>query len=70
MLEKDKYNLVREYEFYATTPQSQRSKGGTAVAIKKEITQETKYKNNHLCGWSGGRPDRKGKEDSMFYIYP
>ena len=32
--------MGREYKFYATTPPSQRSKGGTAVAIKKKITQK------------------------------
>ena len=37
MLENVKYNLRREYEFYATIPPSQRSKGRTAVTIKKEI---------------------------------
>ena len=40
MLEKDKYNLEREYKFYATTPLGQRSKGGTTVAIKKKITHK------------------------------
>ena len=44
-------------------PQGRRSKVGTEVAIKKEI----KYKNNHSGGSSGDLPDRKGKEDSMFY---
>ena len=38
MLENDKYNLGREYKFYATPSPRQRSKKGTAVAIKKEIT--------------------------------
>ena len=37
MLENVKYNLGREYEFYATILQGQRSKGKTAVAIKKKI---------------------------------
>ena len=36
MLENVKYNLGREYEFYAIFLQGQRSKGGTALAIKKE----------------------------------
>ena len=36
MLENVKYNLGREYEFYAIIPLGQRSKGGTAIAIKKE----------------------------------
>ena len=40
ILENDKYNLERLYKFYATTPPGRRSKGGTAVAIKKDITQK------------------------------
>ena len=40
MLENDKYSLGRENKFYATTPLGQRSKGGTAVAIKKDITHK------------------------------
>ena len=40
MLENDKYNLGKEYKFYVTTPWGRRSKGGTAVAIKKDITHE------------------------------
>ena len=39
MLESNKYSLGREYEFVATPP-GQRSKGGTAVAIKKDITHK------------------------------
>ena len=35
---------------------------------EKYNTQESKYKNNYLGGSSGGLPDRKGKEDSMFNI--
>ena len=45
MLENVKYNLGNEYEFYATIPSGQRSKGGTAVAVKIN-TQKTKLKNN------------------------
>ena len=40
MLENVKYNLGRKYEFYATIPPGQRSKGGAAVAIKKEIAHK------------------------------
>ena len=34
MLENVRYNLGREYKFYAKIPPGQRSKGGAAVAIK------------------------------------
>ena len=40
MLENYKYNLGREYEFFATTSPGWRSKGGTAGAIKKDITHK------------------------------
>ena len=40
MLENFKYNLGREYEFYAIIPPDQRSKTGTPVAIKNEIAHE------------------------------
>ena len=40
MLENVKYNLGSEYEFYATIPLGHRSKGGTTVAIKKEIAHK------------------------------
>ena len=35
MLENFKYNLGREYEFYEIILLGQRSKGGTAIAVKK-----------------------------------
>ena len=37
VLKNVKYNLGREYNFYATVLPGQRSKGGTAVAIRIEI---------------------------------
>ena len=40
ILENFKYNLGREYEFYATILLGQSSKGGTTVAIRKEIAQK------------------------------
>ena len=40
MLENMKYNPEREQKFYSTIPLGQRSKGRTAVAIKKEITHK------------------------------
>ena len=40
MLENVKYNLGGEYKFYATIPLGQRSKGRTAVAIKKEVAHK------------------------------
>ena len=42
MLENVKYHLGREYEFYATISQGQRSKGGAAVIIKNS-THNTKH---------------------------
>ena len=40
MLGNVKYNLGKEYNFYATISPGQRSKGVTAVAIKKEIAHK------------------------------
>ena len=40
----------------------QRSKEGTTIAIKKEIAHDTKHKNNHPSGSSGGLPDRMGEK--------
>ena len=40
MLEKIECNLGREYKFYAIIPPGQRSEGGTALAIKKEIVHK------------------------------
>ena len=37
MMGNARYNLEREYKFYATIPPSQRREGGTAVVIRKEI---------------------------------
>ena len=37
MLENINYNLGREYEFYAAVPLGLRSKGGTAIAVRKDI---------------------------------
>ena len=62
MLEKVKYNLEGEYKFYVIIPLIQRSKGGTAIAIKKEIEyQKLKYKNGHSGGGSESLHDRKRK---------
>ena len=64
MLVNDKYNLGREYEFYATI--LQRSKGGAAIAIKKiNSTQKTKHKNNLPGSSSGGLHGRKNKKDNI-----
>ena len=42
---------------------------GTAVAIKKDITHENKYKNNHPGGSSGGL-SRIGKgKRTVYFIY-
>ena len=62
MLENDKYNLER-IRILCNTP-GRRSKEGTAVAIIKEITHKTNYPG----GSSEDLPDKKKKEDSMFYI--
>ena len=40
MVNNAKNNLGREYNFHATTSLDQRSKGGIAVAIKKEIAHK------------------------------
>ena len=37
MLENNNYNLGREYEFHAAVPLGRRSKGGTAIAVRKDI---------------------------------
>ena len=47
-------------------PLGQRSKGGT-IAIRKEITHKTLNIRNAIQ--MVALPDRKGKEDSMFYIF-
>ena len=66
MLENDKYRPRREYKFYATIPSGQRSKGGTAVDINKEITHK---RVNIRTTISEGLPGRKGKEVNMLYIF-
>ena len=38
-------------------------------AGERDNSQETKHKNNHPGGSSGGLPERKGKKVSMFYIF-
>ena len=40
ILENVKYNLGREYKFYTTIYLGERSKGGTAVAIKNKIAHK------------------------------
>ena len=40
MLENARYNLGRECACYARIPPDKRSKGGTSVAIKKEIARK------------------------------
>ena len=66
MLENVKYNLGREYQFYATIPRNQRSKG-SPNCNKKEIAYEkkNKYKNNPPDGKSKGLPGREKEEDNM-----
>ena len=38
MLENNNYNLGREYEFHAAVPLGLRSKRGTIIAVRKDIT--------------------------------
>ena len=44
MLENNKYNLGREYQLHAAVPLGLRSKGGTAIAIRKDITHKQNLK--------------------------
>ena len=69
MLVNNKYNLGREYEFYATTPRVVEARDGCNQV--RYNTQETKYKNNYPGGSSGGLPDRKGKRTvCSIYLLP
>ena len=52
MLENVKYNLGREYEFYAMVP----------------LGQKTKHKNGPSGGGSGSLHDRERKKDNMLNI--
>ena len=64
MLENVKYNLGREYKFYATIPLGQRSKRGTAVAIIKEIAHKRLNKAVALEVYMA----EKGKYDQYIYL--
>ena len=69
MPENVKYNLVKEYKFYAIILPVQRSKGGTAIAIKKgNSTQKTKHMNGPSDGGSGTLHDSERKKDNMLNI--
>ena len=69
MPENVKYNLVKEYKFYAIILPVQRSKGGTAIAIKKgNSTQKTKHMNGPSDGGSGTLHDSERKNDNMLNI--
>ena len=57
MLENVKYNLEREYKFYATIPLR-----GTAFAIKRNSTQKTQHSSRTLLG-------REKKKDNMLNIF-
>ena len=62
ILENDKYNFGRDYEFYATTLPGLDKQGRDCSCNQERYnTQETKYKNSHPGGSFGGLPDRKGK---------
>ena len=37
MLQNSNYNFGREYEFHSAVPLRLRSKGGTAIAVRKDI---------------------------------
>ena len=37
LLENTEYNIERDYEFYETIPPVQKSKRGTAIAVRKEL---------------------------------
>ena len=50
-------------------PGSEKQGRDCSCNYERDNTQETKYKNNHPDGSSGGLPEKKGKEDSMFYIF-
>ena len=68
-MENVKYNLGREYKFYAIILQGQRSKGGTAVAIEKiNSSQKTEHKNNSPGSSSAGLQVRGKKKDNVLNI--
>ena len=69
MLENVKYNLGREYKFYATIPPDQRKqRRGCSCYKKRNSTQKTKHKNNLPGGISGGLPGREKKKNNMLNI--
>ena len=70
MLENVKYNLGRKYNFYTTISPGQRSKGGIAVSIRKDIAHKrlnirTALQMAVLEVYLVG----KGKEQYAQYIY-
>ena len=56
------YNIRRKYEFYAIIPPSQRSKKGTAIAIRKELS----YKSDN----ARGLPTRNRKKNYRLNLPP
>ena len=55
-----KYHLEIEYKFYATVCRSQRSNGGTAIAMKKDIPHKRLIIRTILLSSSaGGLPGKK-----------
>ena len=64
MLENVKYNLGREYEFYATIPMQRKA----VVAIKNKQHKKTKHKNNPPVSRSGSLHDSEKKKDNMLNI--
>ena len=71
MLENVKYNLGREYKFYATILSGQRSKKWAEVLMKKRNSiQKTKYKNDLLGGGgSESLHNWEGKEKEQYTQY-
>ena len=62
MLESNKYNLGRKYEFYVTVPAGQKRNGGTVISIRKEIPD----KRLTIRHWSS---TCLGKERTIYSIY-
>ena len=72
LLKNVKYNIGREYKLYAIISLGQRSKGGTTVAVKKEIAHKILNTRTTLqtVSSSGGLNGSEKKKDNMINISP
>ena len=71
LLDNPKYNINRKYDLYATILPEQRSKGGEAKAVRKDIShRRLDIRTTIQASHSSGNPTYGEKQENIMFSLP